>query len=179
MVGADEAPDFFAKLAEGMREGRLAVGDVELELDGFKSLSVSLKQEGAGGYKAKVKLKYAQPAHAPECECPACQAAQEYDIGAEGRPKYKSLKKRMKGDFKAIHQALVNGTMPNEQLMANFVEDSRLMCTYPGMGDEFYPKYLEIVDAFAAAVQSGDLQAAKDRQQDLYHSMKECHDIYK
>lgn len=178
MVGADEAPDFFEKLAEGMRQGCLAMGDVELALDGFRSLSLSLKQE-EGGYKAKIKLKYEQPPHAPECECPPCQAAERYGIDEGGRPKYKYLKKRMKSDFKAIYQTLLGGSLPGGQIMERFIEDSRVMCTYPGMGEEFYTRYLEIVDAFAVAVEQGDLEAARTRQQALYDSMKECHDRYK
>ncbi|QJT08547.1 GAK system XXXCH domain-containing protein [Oceanidesulfovibrio marinus] len=178
MVGAEEAPDFLAKIADGMRQGCLSIGDVELVFDGFKSLSLSFK-ESVGGYKAKVKLKYAQPDHAPDCECPACKAAQEYGIGKEGKPKYGSLKKRMKSDFKAIHQALRNGALPGGDVMARFIEDSRVMCTYPGKGDEYYPQYLEAVDAFAVAVEQGDLQAATARQNDLYQRMQDCHDEYK
>lgn len=179
IVGADEAPVFFNKLADGMREGHLAVGDVDLELDGFKSLSISLKQEDSGVYKAKIKLKYNQPPHTPECECPPCKAADAYGIDEGGKPKYKSLKKRMKSDFKVIHQTLLGGSLPDGMVMERFIEDSRVMCTYPGKGDEYYAKYLEAVDAFAIAVEQGDLDAAKGRQQDLYESMKECHDRYK
>jgi XXXCH domain-containing protein len=81
----------------------------------------------------------------------------------------------MKRDFKDIGASLAAGFPPNPATAANFAADSRLMTTYRGKGDEQYPAYLAAVDAFAAALAAGDLEAMARSYRELALCKKKCH----
>ncbi len=180
MLTREEVPGFFEKLAAGMREGVMAVGDVALDLEDFSSFEVSLKAkggEGVDGVKAKLKVKHEAPEHAVGCECETCAAGET--MPRDAKPKYKTLKKRMKSDFKAIRQALQQGVMPAQALADAFIADSKVMCEYPGKGDEYYQAYLQDTAAFERAMAGGSVEAARQAVELLTQRMKECHDKYK
>ncbi|WP_051286695.1 GAK system XXXCH domain-containing protein [Megalodesulfovibrio gigas] len=182
MMTRDEAASFLAALAKGLESGSLAVGQSGLDIQGFKSLSVSFKSHPDGLY-AKIKCKFPKP-EGP-CACPACTDPQ---VQGEGAPaavcvksggKYGSLKKRMKSQFKSIMESLAQGVLPGLELVEAFAADGERMCAFPGKGDEFYPVYLEKNAAFLAAVQAGDVAAARLLAGELDQLKHDCHDRYK
>jgi XXXCH domain-containing protein len=85
----------------------------------------------------------------------------------------------MDKDFKALVKAAEAGAVPAAGQVAPFVADSRLMCTYPGKGDEFYSAFLAAVDAFEAAVASSDAAAFAEAVGGLARLKKDCHAKYK
>ena len=181
MMTREEAASFLAALAKGLETGSLAVGQTGLEIQGFKSLSVSFKNHPDGLY---VKLKCKFPKPEVQCGCPVCEGeplpGQEAAMPCvAGHGKYGSLKKRMKGQFKSILESLAFGTLPSLELVQAFVAYGERMCAFPGKGDEFYPAYLEKNAAFLAAVQAGDVSAARLLAGELDQLKKDCHDRYK
>lgn len=123
-------------------------------------------------------------------ECAAAELADRAEAKAEakaeaeatrksGKPSYKSLKKRMKGEWKTVKGALALGNLPPKDVALAFVESSKLMCSYAGYGDEFYPPYLAATEAFAQAVESGDAAALKGAALELDNLKKACHERYK
>lgn len=179
-IAPDEAADFFKSLAQDLEGGSLRVDDASISLEGFKSISIGLKNTGEG---LKVKVKVKIPAAPPAASGPA--VAVPAGVGApagtapEGRPRYSTLKKWMKKEFKAIREALALGQLPDPDLAESFVADSLLMCAYPGKGDEFYPAYAARAEAFGAAVAAGDLAAAQEAAAGLDAFKRDCHDRYK
>lgn len=185
---AEEAASFLNALAKGLETGAVAVGEQQMDVTGFKSLSISFKSQPGGGMVAKIKCKFPKPEEL--CPCPDCAVTRGDSPAplAEGETpapctvpsmKYGSLKKRMKGHFKAIREALMAGQLPNLQLVEAFCADGDRMCTYAGKGDEFYPPYVEKNAAFLKAVQEQDLPAAQALVQELDGLKKACHDRYK
>lgn len=169
----DELAAFLRQLAEEAQQGSLSFPGGPVGLSGMKALKITIKDAGPG-LKAKVRIKFPKPEtpDAPrEDRAPALQAS-------PGRPRYKSLKKRMKRDFKDIGAALAAGSAPKPETVAAFVADSRLMTTYRGKGDEAYPAYLEAVSAFAAAAAAGDVEAMAPAYRELAAEKKRCHARY-
>lgn len=177
-IAPEEVAEFFRSLAQDLEGGSLHVDDASISLEGFKSISIGLKKTGEG-LKLKVKVKTpAAPAAAGIA--PAGQAGQPDAAASEaGRPKYSTLKKWMKKEFKAIGEALALGQMPDPDLAESFVSDSLLMCTYPDKGDEYYPAYIAATGKFGAAVKAGDLAAAQEAVAELGALKRDCHDRYK
>lgn len=187
MMTHEEAASFLSAMAKALESGSLAFGESDMDIEGFKSLSVSFKSH-PGGLYAKIKCKFPKPEEL--CPCPECATTRGETAAplAEGeapapcvRPtvKYSSLKKRMKSPWKTIREALMAGTMPNLQLVESFVADGDLMCTYPGKGDEYYNGYIKKNVAFLEAVKAGDVPAAQALAEDLEQLKKACHDRYK
>lgn len=180
-IAPGEVADFFKSLAQDLEGGALHVDDASISLEGFKSIEIGLKKTGEG-LKLKVKVKIPASPFAASGLPPVVPAEGEAapaEARPDGRPKYSTLKKWMKKEFKAIRDALALGQMPDPDLAESFVADSLLMCAYPGKGDEFYPAYIAAAEAFGAAVQAGDLAAAQDAAAGLDALKRDCHDRYK
>ena len=180
-IAPDEVAEFFKSLAQDLEGGSLHVDDATISLDGFKSIEIGLKKSGEG-LKVKVKVKTPALPYAA-AGAPAAAQAGEAAAPAEarpaGKPKYSTLKKWMKKEFKAIQEALGLGQMPDPDLAESFVSDSLLMVTYPGKGDEYYPAYAAAAPAIGAAVQARGQEAANVAVAELGALKRDCHDRYK
>ena len=95
------------------------------------------------------------------------------------KPKYKTLKKRMKSSFKLIREALESNQMPMAAILESFIRDSELMVTYPGYGDEYYEAYRNLCSRFSEACSKGDLGALKSLTIELNQMKSDCHKRYK
>lgn len=150
-----------------------------VETGDFFKLKLSLKRE-LDGYAAKLKSKPYNPAKAYPAPCagavPAVPEAAPSGTSETSPPKYKSLKKRMKGQFKSIYDSLINNALPAAPLVEAFLADSERMIAYPGYGDEFYGEYDALCTAFREAFGREDLDGCKRAVQDLNRLKKECHD---
>ncbi|NMC49263.1 MAG: GAK system XXXCH domain-containing protein [Desulfovibrio sp.] len=172
-LGRNELAAFLRQLADEAQQGALSFPGGPVGLSGMKALKITIKDAGPG-LRAKVRIKFPKP-DTPDASRggrrPALQASPV-------RPRYNSLKKRMKRNFKDIGAALAAGFAPKSELVATFVADSRLMTTYRGKGDEAYPAYLEAVSAFAAAAAAGDVEAMVPAYRELAAGKKRCHARY-
>ena len=164
-------------------DGSLIINGEPVALDDFASLKIAVKHFGASSL-LKVSLKY--PAQGPDAlPAPASLDADGESSDAEarpaaseandGKPRYKGLKKAMKQTFKAIAMALRAGLAPDPGQLADFIAQSRLMTTYPGRGDAFYPAYDAEIDRLEAAAAAGDVAAMTDSVAALDRMKKECH----
>lgn len=190
LVSRGELPQVLEQLAAGISAGRLVVGEREVELGDFKSLELSLKPLGEE-LALKVKVKFPRPSedvlddddeeeHLDEegAEPEAGEGAAP-EAGEDGRPRYRRLKKRMSKSWKAIRGALKGGALPDPELAAGFLADSRLMIEYPGKGDRYYPDYREAVGRLERALAGQDLEAATAAAVELHGLKKACHAMYK
>ncbi len=182
-----EALTTLADLTAQAAAGNLVIGNEVVPLDGFTSLKIAIKHFGASSM-LKVRIKY--PA-AGLAALPQTAGAEDEDaareaalagapgsaepVDAEGLPRYKGLKKRMKHFFKAMVMSLRAGQAPDGDVVAAFVADSRLMTAYPGRGDAFYPAYDAEVDRLEAAFAARDLEAMTAAVAALDRMKKECH----
>ncbi|WP_300157584.1 GAK system XXXCH domain-containing protein [Solidesulfovibrio sp.] len=178
-----EALAALAALTAPAAGGSLAVGEETVSLEDFSSLKIAVKNLGASTL-LKVSVKYpAQGLAALPLPADIDAEAAPRETGAPapetvdegGKPRYKGLKKRMKHFFKAIVTSLRAGLAPDADVLAAFIADSRLMTSYPGKGDAFYPAYDAEVDRLEAAAQSGDLEAMTASVAALDRMKKECH----
>ncbi|MHC1713521.1 MAG: GAK system XXXCH domain-containing protein [Solidesulfovibrio sp.] len=164
--------------------GNLVIDGQVIPLSDFTSLKIGIKHFGASSM-LKVSLKY--PALGPDA-LPSPAGVDADDTAREaalagspetmepaGKPRYKSLKKRMKHSFKGLVVALRAGQSPEAADLASFIADSRLMTSYPGKGDAFYPAYDAEVDRLELAAAAGDIAAMTDSVAALDRMKKECH----
>lgn len=178
--GLDEAglARFFREMADRL-EGKDPVNGTEFGVDpgDFYKLKVGLKRD-LDGYGVKVKVKPWQPQAAFGAPAPDGPETGEAPA-ADDKPKYKSLKKRMKGQFKHIYEHLLNDALPEAGVVAAFLADSRLMTAYPGYGDEHYAEYDAAREVFRDAFEREDLAACKSAAQELNRLKKDCHARHK
>lgn len=156
---------FFRDLADALENG----GEGELAcVEDFRKIKIAVKKE-FGQINVKVRVK-------PEGVCEAETGGEEGD--GPSRPKYSRLKKRMKSSFRLLLKMIHEGQVPPAEAVASFLEDSRLMVTYPGYGDEYYDSYVEVCERFEAAYKSGDLEKMHEAVDALAHEKSRCHAKY-
>ncbi len=179
-----EAMQALADLTAQAAQGNLVINGETVPLEDFTSLKIGIKHFGASSM-LKVSLKYPAVGLAAlptpsgmDAEDAALEHPHEglpESVDANGKPRYKSLKKRMKHFFKTIVISLRAGQAPAADVLAAFIADSRMMTSYPGKGDEFYPAYDAEVDRLEAAAAAGDLEAMTASVAALDRMKKECH----
>lgn len=169
--------EFFRTLAERLStpaadEGGTAAETVSAPDPGdFRKLKISVRRE-LDGFVLKWKAKAGEGAAGGGAS--GAEPAAE-----EGEVRYKSLKKRMKADFKAITESLGADLLPGEATVAAFLEDSRRMTTFPDKGAPCYGDYEKACREFERAFAAGDLPACKAAGAALGQLKKDCHGRYK
>lgn len=169
-MSAPEAADWFRQLADriaGRPVDRPGTGLDDLDPAAVKKLKISI-EPWENGYFLRMKAKGG-----------AGRRSKQQPGGSPGRPDYKALKKRMKGSFKEIGEALAEGRLPDRETVDSFMADSALMITYPSNGDEFYPRYKTACGDFLVAFKAGDPAQTQDRYNQIKAIKSDCHDRYK
>ncbi|MFO7718778.1 MAG: GAK system XXXCH domain-containing protein [Thermodesulfobacteriota bacterium] len=163
------------RLAEDIEAERFDIFDSPLEIAPQSEFKISLKQNP---FKQSVefKLEYHAGAHARQNE--AQQGSPSAHPG-KGTEDYDDLKERMQSDFKTLKEAATANILPEGATADRFIQDSRVMCTYPGKGDPYYEEYLAAVERFAQAVSAMDTSALATTVNELERLKKECHERYK
>lgn len=103
---------------------------------------------------------------------------EEAGVDENGKPRYSVLKKRMRSSFKMLLKMIHESQMPPAEVVKSFLEDSALMVTYPGYGDEFYDQYTEVCEQFRTAYEAQDMDAMHTAIDALIHEKSRCHAKY-
>ncbi|OGQ86626.1 MAG: hypothetical protein A2512_11190 [Deltaproteobacteria bacterium RIFOXYD12_FULL_56_24] len=166
------AADFLRVLAQMIEHGNMEeLKEFDLSFDDLKKMKLELKREGDQLY-LKAKVKSIVPGM-------VCGEGIGEETEADGKPKYKTVKKRMDKCFKSMGEALKKGIMPEKGEMAAFIADSELMVAYPGYGDEHYDQYAKLCVQLNVACENGNLVAMQEKYAELKAMKKLCHEQYK
>ncbi len=161
-----EAAKMLRSLADDIESGHFSIFESQLDIAPEADFKISLKQNEG---KQSLECKFEYHGRRKEGGSGDSTGGEEYD----------DLKDRMKSDFKTLKEAVAATTLPGSKTAERFIRDSRIMCTYPGMGDPYYPEYLSVVDQFAQALAQEDVAAVSTAVTELERLKRECHDRYK
>lgn len=166
-MDAADLPAYFRALADALEKG----GEGEFAcVEAFRKFKISGKNVyGKVSLRARFKT---------DAECRADEALLDGTDGAQPKPDYTTLKKRMRSSFKTLIRMIHDGESPPEQAVESFLDDSALMVTYPGYGDEFYDEYTEACNAFRAAWEADDMERMGETIDVLIHEKSRCHAKY-
>jgi len=206
LLSTADAAAFLRRLADQFQAGGLEFGEVTVETDGPVKVKQSVKTK-SDRVSFKLKLKYEtaltpelsgvlgelpdeepeedEDAAAPPPAVVSAEAAAREEESEEGQgggtkeQSYKTLKKRMGKAFKALRKTLQEGGAPAPEEISAFARDCRLMTTFPGKGDEYYPAFLRRTEELLAAAAAGDLEAVSASLAELGAMKKACHSDYK
>ncbi len=168
LMSRQEAARYLRKVADQLESGTPADEPAsDPAIGDFKKLKIGLKNRGEQ-VEMKIKVK-------PTVFCD--EAGSSPEKGEKSA--YKALKKKMKSDFKAIRESLVNGGFPLKETVGAFLRDSEQMVAYPGYGDAYYAEYQTACGRFQSAFEGGDLPGCQAACQELDRLKKACHDRYK
>lgn len=166
-IEAGELPAYFRALADAIETGE--DGEFACASD-FKKFKITGKLE-FGKVRLKTKFKSEQE----------CVGEEALGLAAEDKPTkpdYKTLKKRMRSSFKMLLKMVHDGQIPPQEAVDSFLEDSALMVTYAGYGDEYYDSYTQACDALKTAHAAGDIEKMHTAVDVLIHEKSRCHANY-
>jgi len=90
--------------------------------------------------------------------------------------KFRPLKKMMQQTFARINRSVQAEIMPEKPVLSEFVEQVRIMVSYPGFGDAAYPQFLSASEALAAASARGDREGVEEAVQAILILQNRCHE---
>jgi XXXCH domain-containing protein len=162
--------DRLEEWARGLRTGRLQVEGRTWSVPDKVEAELRLR-ERKGSLVLKLKCRWETLSeYRPEAREPVVQWQESF----------KTLKKRMAGQFGGLQRTISKGQFPDPKSLADFVADSQTMAK---MGepewDEALESYLAHLAALERAVAGGDLEAAKHEIADLHTAMVTCHREFK
>lgn len=167
-IELSELPSFLRDLADAIEQGGNTEFDCVDDLAKFKI-------KGSNDF-GKLKLKASFKTNA---ECKGTEAIINEDGSVvPTKPKYKDLKKRMRASFNLLLKMIHDNEMPPDEAVQSFLDDSALMVTYPGYGDEYYDEYIKVCDTFRAAYEAKDLARMHEAIDALVHEKSRCHAKY-
>lgn len=167
-----ELGDYLRKLANALDgEGLPEFSDLQDNLSNYSKIDLKIRRKDES-VVLKLKAKLQVPVTAET-------TSSDGDSPNKSKPKYKSLKKRLKSDFKALAERIVQKEFPDARVVQSFIADSELMITYPGHGDEHYEVFREALAQFAGAFEKRDMVLLDKKYQALKQLMIECHKLYK
>jgi XXXCH domain-containing protein len=162
--------DRLEEWARGLRTGRLEVEGQTWSVPEEVAAEFSLKEK-KGSLALKLKCRWGTlPEYRPEDREPVVRWQESF----------KTLKKRMAGQFKGLQQAVSQGQFPDPGSLADFTAASRAMAKMaePEWG-EALESYLSHLAALERAVAGRDIEAAKHEIADLLTAMVTCHREFK
>lgn len=168
----EELADYLRELADSLEAD--ASKSCDLQLACYDKVDLSLKMSGEQAY-VRIKMRSFGEQGSPDVK----SSAPSVKSGKSPSGAYKPLKKNMKDDFKAIFKAIHQDSLPPADIMESFLSDARNMATFPGKGDEHYPRFLEACDDFAEAFAQDDMPRMRQLVDDLNHMKTECHARFK
>ncbi len=168
-----QVADLFRSIADAI-EGNAPVDGEETAglFDDFYKASLKMKRKGST-ISLEAKVASTLPSVPESADAPSTgQRTPE-------KPKYKSVKKRMKSTFGSIRDSLAENRMPNTDTVASFLDNSRLMVSYEGYGDDFYTEYTDACQRFADAFESTDWSGIYAAYETIRRLKNDCHKRYK
>lgn len=89
--------------------------------------------------------------------------------------KFRPLKKAMQQTFKRLRQAGQAGTLPEGGVVEEFIDQVRVMVSYPGFGDAAYPEFLAASRRLAACQTKADVAQFRETLATIATLQTRCH----
>lgn len=109
----------------------------------------------------------------------------DYDLPAREeitrwQESFKSIKKRLSSQFKALQKTVKDGRLPDEKMVADFEADSRRMADFAdGEWQPAMDEYMDHLENFKLAVGRQQLEIVQHELRDLMNRMALCHRDFK
>jgi len=171
-----ELADYLADLSDQLRRGSLTAQDRVWTVPAEVAAKIHFKEE-EGCLVAKLSLRW--------------PLTGERRPGAPGKPEarpaagqapasWKAVKEGLAAGFKEIQRLARQDLLPEEQTLADFVENSRRLAQLaPPEWRQSLEAYLAHLETFAGAVHRRELQTALKELEALKTAMNTCHREFK
>ena len=177
-LSVKETAEKLRMLADELESGAVSINGEKCSIAIDTEVKISLKAKG-DTFSSKLKFKLENTLSLKDGE----KGDSEGEPASSAEPdveNYKELKKRMSKGFKVIKKScMVEEAIPQPELVEQFYQDSKAMCTYPNKGEEFYETFLKQAGLLYEACKNSDLNAMSSAVESLAQSRSDCHEKHK
>ncbi len=166
----EELADYLTSLAAQLRQGELQVAGMVQKLPSQAAVEILVKEK-KGRLTTKINLCFSTLEHYDQ---PRREAV------LKGVEKFKVVKKRLGTSFANLKKATVQGKLPDETLLLEFLNDCQAFAqqTDPEWQAEM-DIYLSHVKNLEQSYKLGNLEMFQHEMADLKASMTRCHQDFK
>jgi len=171
-LSVKETAEKLRTLADELEKGAVSINGEKCSIAPDTEVKISLKAKG-DTFSSKLKFKLANPLSEAEEGESASSTGSDLE-------NYKDLKMRMAKNFKAIKKSCIQEqALPESDLVEQFYQDSKTMCTYSNKGEDFYETFLKQAGFFYEAFKASDLKTMSAAIESLIQIRTNCHDNHK
>lgn len=166
----EELADYLTSLAAQIRQGELQIAGMVQKLPSQAAVEILVKEK-KGRLTAKLKLNFSTLEHYEQPRREAVLNVAE---------KFKVIKKRLGMSFSNLNRATVQGKLPDESLLLEFLNDCQAFSqqTDPEWQAEM-DIYLDHVKNLEQSYKLGNLEMFQHEMADLKATMARCHQDFK
>jgi XXXCH domain-containing protein len=176
VVSGAEAASLLRRLADGLEHGKLTVGGTTIQVEHSVELSEILDVDGES-VAFELKATYANRVESRTINDDYKEDAP--DEAREPRESLKNLKKKMAKSLKDLMEAMNEGKLPRQNLVADWCANADLMMTLLNRGQEHFHPFRDKCRELLQSVEKRQLNSAKDAAEALNQMRKDCHSRYK
>ncbi len=169
-LGRLELADYLAGLSEQLRRGRLEAEGRSLTVPDQMEVKIHFKED-KGCFSAKISWQWAGRGTAPRA---AGEAAPQEPVS------FKAVKLKLSATFKELQRVIAAGRFPDQQLLADFLEQSR---SFADLGQPAWQQplaeYLTHLDNFHRAAEQRLAETMRQELRALASCMASCHREFK
>ena len=165
-----EMAEYLEQIAAELKNGSFDVEGRRWSVP--EKLDAKIKhKEKKGRFTSKIKIRWSSLA--------------DYDAAAKDEvtqweESFKTLKKRMAGQLKALQKDVDGGRYPEKTTMMDFVRDSlELARTADPEWQDPMTEYLDTLENLQLATENQQMEVVRHELRDLRNRMKQCHREYK
>jgi XXXCH domain-containing protein len=169
-ISPDEMAGYLEQIANQLRGGAIEVDGRRWRVPGKLDAKIKHKEK-KGRFTSEIKIHWSSLA--------------DYDAAAKDdvlrwEASFKSLKKRMSGQFKTMQKDVDSGRYPANKTLVDFVRDSLEMArTADPEWQDLMTEYLDHLENLQRAVENQQMEVVRHELRDLRNRMKQCHREYK
>jgi XXXCH domain-containing protein len=169
-ITPDEMAANLERIADQLRDGEIEVEGRRWSVPGMLDAKIK-HEEKKGRFTSKIKIRWSSLAD--------YDAAAKDDV-IQWETSFKSLKKRMGGQFKTMQKDVDSGRYPANKTLVDFVRDSLEMArTADPEWQDLMTEYLDHLENLQRAVENQQMEVVRHELRDLRNRMKQCHREYK
>ena len=165
-----ELADYLEKIAGELRSGTLEADDRQWSIP--ESIDAKIKhKEKKGRIETKLKWRWSTLSDYDPAD---------RDEVTRWQDTFKTLKKRMATEYKALEKAVAGGSYPDEAILEEFITHSTEMARFADPEwQEAMIEYQDHLENLKRAVENKQLEVVHHEIRDLRARMKACHRDFK
>ena len=166
VISPQELAEQLEQIAAALKRGFVEVGGRQWSVPDKLDAKIKHKEK-RGRFSSKIKFRWSS---LPDYDATAKEEVVQWEES------FKTLKKRMAGELKALQKDIDGERYPDKDTLMDFVRDSLYMArTAEPEWQDSMAEYLDHLENLQRAMENHQLEVVRHELRDIMNRMKQCH----